>query len=98
WIEQAIELGAAGAQIAGEGLLGLLLLLHDLRELPGEDALYGNGFDLFADALLVEEAVEGGAFSLRFIVVWFVCTVGRTFPCVGMSVFFRPFGANFHLG
>lgn len=34
-IEQAVKLGAAGAEFASHGLFGLLLLLDSLGNLPG---------------------------------------------------------------
>jgi hypothetical protein len=36
-----------------------LLLAHGPLQLPGEDALNGNGLDFFADAFFFEEAIEG---------------------------------------
>ena len=60
-VEEAVELGAAGAEFCGHSAFGLLLAGHFLLELPGEDALDGGGFDFAPVAFVIEEVVECGA-------------------------------------
>lgn len=59
-VKQAIQLRPAGTKLPGHGLLCFLLLVHGSLELPGQNALDGNGLDFFANAFLLQEAIEGG--------------------------------------
>jgi hypothetical protein len=85
-IEEAIELGAASAELTGHGLLGFLLAAHGLLELPGQDALDGYSFDLFAQALFFEEAVEGGAAVVEVLanLFWLHGAVDSCVACPGI--------------
>src|SRR5262249_31550771 len=57
-VEQAIKLRAARAQAGSQRALADPALLHDLRELPGDHALDGDGFDLVEDTVLLQHAVQ----------------------------------------
>jgi hypothetical protein len=46
-------------KLSGYRLLRFLLFPHGLFELPGQYTFNGDGFDLFPNSFLFEEAIEG---------------------------------------
>jgi len=57
-VQQPVQLRPAGLKVSRHGLLGLLLLLHLLRELPCQHPFDRDRFHLFANAFLFEKAIE----------------------------------------
>ena len=60
-IEKTVERSAAGLHSTSHVGLGELAVDHLLADLPGENALDGNGGGLLVDALFAEPVVEAAA-------------------------------------
>ena len=58
WVQQAIQLRPAGLKVARHSLLGLLLLLHFLRELPRQHSLDRDSLHFLPNAFLFEKTIE----------------------------------------
>src|SRR5262249_31996656 len=58
-VQQAIELRAARLDLTGHRLLCDSLLLHLMRQFPGNHALHRHSFHFFPDALFFQKTIEG---------------------------------------
>lgn len=64
-VKQAIQFWPARVKLFGQRLLGFLLYLHGLFELPSQDPLDSNRLDFFADSFPFEKTIESRSTVVR---------------------------------